>query len=106
MGFNTIRVPFSSQMLTRTTPPTGINYNLNSDLLGLSPLQCLDALVSYCGKVGIRVILTRNSCYGGQEWNEKYWFVPSDSYYTEGQFSADWLLLSERYKGACLCLCY
>ena len=100
MGFNTIRLPFSSQMLTIKTPPVvGVNYNLNNDLVGLTPLQCLDALIAYCGSVRLHVILTRTSCYGGNEWNEFFWFVPNDLFYTEGQFTADWLLLSTRYAG-------
>ena len=102
LGFNTIRVPFSSQMLAIKTPPVGINYNLNGDLVGLTPLQCLDALIAYCGKVRLRVILTRSSCYGGNEWKEAFWFVPNDSYYTEEQFTADWLLLAKRYAGLLL----
>ena len=56
MGFNTIRVPFSSQMLNRTTSPVAVStdvdytlkndttlpiagdvdYSLNSDLVGLT----------------------------------------------------------------------
>lgn len=99
MGFNTIRIPFSSQMLKVSTQPVGINNNLNNDLIGLTPLQCLDALIAYCGKIGINIILSRNSCYGSNEWNERFWFVPSDSYYTEDQFVADWLLLAARYGG-------
>jgi aryl-phospho-beta-D-glucosidase BglC (GH1 family) len=65
MGFNTIRVSFSGQMLNRTTSPAAadVDYALNKDLVGLTPLQCLDALVSYCGRVGVRIILTRSSCY-------------------------------------------
>lgn len=99
MGFNTIRIPFSSQMLTISTQPAGINYNFNSDLIGLTPLQCLDSLVAYCGRIGIKVILSRNSCYNSNEWNERFWFIPSDSYYNEDPFIADWLLLASRYGG-------
>ena len=101
MGFNTIRVPFSGQMLNRTASPAAadVDYTLNSDLAGLTPLQCLDALVNYCGRVGMRIILTRKSCYADKQYSEYYWFVPGDPYFTQQQFTADWLLLANRYGG-------
>ena len=101
MGFNTIRVPFSGQMLNRTAAPAAadVDYTLNSDLAGLSPLQCLDALVDYCGRVGMRIILTRKSCYADRHYSENYWFVPNDPYFTQQQFIADWILLANRYGG-------
>ena len=101
MGFNTIRVPFSSQMLNRTALPAAgdVDYSLNSDLVGLTPLQCLDALVNYCGRVGIRIILTRSSCYADGQYKEPLWFVSDDTYFTQQQYIADWLLLAKRYGG-------
>ena len=41
-GFNSIRIPFSSEMLVQSSPATNINIALNSDLAGLTPLQSLD----------------------------------------------------------------
>ena len=99
LGFNTIRVPFSNQMLHYNASPIAVDYGLNSDLQGLTPLQCLDAMVSYCGKVGMRISLTRASCKASNEWNELFWFSPEDSYYTENQFNADWMMLATRYGG-------
>ena len=101
MGFNTIRVPFSGQMLNRTTSPIAgdVDYTLNSGLVGLTPLQCLDALVDYCGRVGIRIILTRSSCYADGQYNEPLWFVAGDAYFTQQQYIADWQLLAKRYAG-------
>jgi aryl-phospho-beta-D-glucosidase BglC (GH1 family) len=114
MGFNTIRVPFSGQMLSRTASPIAVNhtlssdsflpagdvdYTLNSGLVGLTPLQCLDALVDYCGRVGIRIILTRSSCYADGQYKEPLWFVAGDAYFTQQQYIADWQLLARRYAG-------
>jgi len=101
MGFNTIRVPFSGQMLNRTTSPIAgdVDYTLNSGLVGLTPLQCLDALVDYCGRVGIRIILTRSSCYADGQYKEPLWFVAGDAYFTQQQYIADWQLLAKRYAG-------
>ena len=76
-----------------------MDYGLNSDLQGLTPLQCLDALVSYCGRVGMRIILTRASCKASNEWNELFWFIPEDPYYTENQYKADWMMPASRYGG-------
>ena len=101
MGFNTIRVPFSGQMLNRNTAPAArdVNYTLNSDLVGLTPLQCLDALVDYCGRVGIRVIITRSSCYADGQYKEPLWYVSNDAYFTQQKYIADWQLLATRYAG-------
>ena len=101
MGFNTIRVSFSGQMLNRTTSPAAadVDYTLNSDLVGLTPLQCLDALVNYCGRVGMRIILTRSSCYADGQFKEPYWFVSNDTYFTRQRYIADWQLLAKRYGG-------
>ena len=86
-------------MLNQSVTPSGINYNLNSDLQGLTPLQCLDALISYCGRVGMRVILTRDSCLPENAWNENFWFIPNDAYFTAQRFVDDWILLAKRYRG-------
>ena len=47
-GFNSIRIPFSSEMLAQSSPAPSINVALNSDLAGLTPLECLDKVCG-CG---------------------------------------------------------
>ena len=48
LGFNTIRLPFSSEMLHSTAAPSGIDFSKNPDLQGLSALQVMDKIVDLC----------------------------------------------------------
>ena len=97
VGFNALRIPYSNEMLRVGSLPTTINYSLNPDLAGLSPLQILDRIVLYCGQVGLRVILDRHSCLSDHFNQESYWYLPGDIYYTEAQTIADWVMLARRY---------
>ena len=72
-NFNTIRITFSNDMLRAGVATAGINYGLNPDLRGLSPLQCMDKIISYCGVVDLRVILARYSAKAGNFMQEPYW---------------------------------
>mmetsp|Transcript_31381 Transcript_31381/g.45133 ORF Transcript_31381/g.45133 Transcript_31381/m.45133 type:complete len:1278 (-) Transcript_31381:297-4130(-) len=98
LGFNTIKLPFSNQMLRSGSVVLGPDFTRNNDLVGLSPLQCMDMIVNYCGVVGMRVILTRFSALAGNSGNEMLWYVPKDNYYTHGRFVADWVMLADRYR--------
>lgn len=73
-NFNTIRLTFSNDMLKGGAATTGINYGFNPDLRGLSPLQCLDKIISYCGVIDLRVILVRYSAKAGNFIMEPYWY--------------------------------
>jgi|GEM_PF-2879291 len=57
LGFNTVRLPFCNDMLKAGATTNSMNYAQNPDLQGLTPLQCLDKIVDYCGTIGLRVIL-------------------------------------------------
>ena len=54
LGFNTLRLPFSNAMLRPGAATNSINFAQNPDLQGLTPLQCLDKVVDYCGQIGLR----------------------------------------------------
>ena len=54
LGFNTIRFPFSNQLLDPSSMPNGINYELNPDLKGLSGLEIMDKLIQGAGKRGLK----------------------------------------------------
>lgn len=84
-------------MLAQTTPAIDIDFHRNPDLVGLTPLQCLDRIVTYCGSVGLRVVLSRYSSKASNFANEVLWYIPGDSYFTDAQFLADWVMLSQRY---------
>ena len=85
-GYNTIRLTFSNQMLRPESVVTGVNYALNADLVGLSPLQCMDKIINYCGMTGLRVILARYSAVTGNNFNEAYWYIIGDSFYNDLRF--------------------
>ncbi|WP_445167946.1 Calx-beta domain-containing protein [Mycolicibacterium sp. Dal123E01] len=95
-GFNTIRIPYSSQMLHTSAAPSGINYNANPDLQGLSRLQVLDAIIAYAGQDGMRVILDHHRSTEGAGASENgLWY---NSQYSEDQWVSDWQALATRYK--------
>ena len=61
LGYNTIRIPFSNQMVENPIVPQNLSfYNtgpINTDLRGLNSLQDLQKIVAYAGQVGLKVIL-------------------------------------------------
>src|SRR5262249_26170556 len=44
-GFNTVRLPYSNQLLQPGSTPQGIDYGKNPDLQGLNGLQIMDKIV-------------------------------------------------------------
>ena len=99
LGFNTLRIPFSNQMLSSGAATSGINFNANPDLQGLTPIQCMDKVIAYAGQIGLKVFLDRHSAKADNFANEDLWYVPGDSYYTEAQWINDWVMLAKRYAG-------
>jgi aryl-phospho-beta-D-glucosidase BglC (GH1 family) len=95
-GFNTIRIPYSSEMLHNSAAPSGINYSLNPDLQGLSRLEVLDQIIAYAGQDGMRVILDHHRSTAGAGTSENgLWY---NSQYSEDQWVADWQMLANRYS--------
>ena len=99
LGFNTLRIPFSNQMLASGAATSSINYNANPDLQGLTPIQCMDKVIAYAGQIGLKVFLDRHSAKADNYPNEDVWYIPGDSYYTEAQWINDWVMLAKRYAG-------
>ncbi|MEU6538066.1 cellulase family glycosylhydrolase [Streptomyces sp. NPDC047000] len=62
LGYNTLRLPYSDDILKSGTMPDSINFSsgMNADLQGLTSLQVLDKIVAYAGQSGMRVILDRH----------------------------------------------
>lgn len=46
------------------------------------------------------MVLSRHSCKAGNFDAEVLWYIPGDSYFTEAQFLADWVLLARRYANS------
>jgi endoglucanase len=94
LGYNVVRIPFSSESIRPGHMPSGINYQANPDLRGLTSLQVLDRIIAECHQLGLKVILDHHRI--------SPWSVPTlwyDSSYSEDQWVADWQRLAERYKG-------
>ena len=97
LGFNTIRLPFSSEMLHTTAAPNGIDFNKNPDLQGLSALQIMDKIVDYAGQLGLKIILDHHRSNAGAGTSDNgLWY---DSQYTQAAWINDWKMLAARYAG-------
>jgi len=99
LGFNTLRIPFSNEMLRSDAVTTSINFAQNPDLQGLTPIQCLDKVIDYAGSIGLKVILDRHSAKADGFTGEDVWYIPGDAYYTEQRWIEDWVMLAKRYSG-------
>jgi endoglucanase len=92
LGFNTIRLPFSSEMLEPGTVPVSIDTELNPDLVGLTSLEVLDLVVDHAASQGLAIVLERHTLEA--EVGSPLWY---DDTYGPDRFVADWELLAERY---------
>ncbi len=93
-GFNTIRFPFSNEMLAAAEPPKGIDYNKNPDLQGLKGLALMDKIIEGAGRRGLKVILDRHRpTASGQS---ELWYTDK---VPEARWLADWEMLARHYRG-------
>lgn len=97
LGFNAIRLPFSAEAIQKGGTPNGIDFNLNPDLAGLSPLQIIDRIVDHAGEIGLRIILDhhRSSAGNGPNGNG-LWY---EGEYTTVRWVKMWEDLATRYAG-------
>ena len=98
-GFNTIRLPWSDQLLDPGSAPSSawVNYALNPDLQGLTGLQIMDKIIAYAGRVGLKVILDHHLTTAGAGNNPNgLWY---DATYSAARFQQDWVTLAQRYAG-------
>ena len=100
-GFNTVRLPFSNQMVETPIVPSSISFSgpsgpINGDLAGLNSLQIMDKVIAAAGRLGLRVILDNHRSEAGNS-NEAsgLWYT---SAYPESNWIADWSMLVNRYK--------
>lgn len=99
-GYNTIRLPFSNQMVESPIVPAAISSAngsgpINSDLAGLNSLQVMDKIITAAGADGLKVILDNHRSEAGNS-NEPsgLWYT---SAYPEKNWIADWQTLATRY---------
>jgi aryl-phospho-beta-D-glucosidase BglC (GH1 family) len=94
LGYNSIRVPFCSQMFDAGSTPNSIDYTQNPDLVGLNSIQILDKLIAGAGARGLKIILDRHRPDSGAQ--SALWYT---SQYSEQRWIADWQMLATRYLG-------
>ncbi|KJY45191.1 glycoside hydrolase, partial [Streptomyces sp. NRRL S-444] len=97
LGLNSIRLPFSNEMLRTTAPVPDAAVAANPALRGRTPLQVYDAVVTALTDAGFAVILnnhtvtTRWCC--GLDGNERW-----NSGRSTAQWADDWVFLARRYR--------
>jgi endoglucanase len=105
LGYNTIRIPFSNQMIEDPIVPQNLSfYNatgpINTDLEGLNALQDLQDLqeiVTYAGEVGLKVILDDHRSEAGESAEANgLWYT---STYTSQDWVNDWVTLAKMFAG-------
>jgi endoglucanase len=94
LGYNSIRVPFCTQMLDAGSTPNGIDFNQNPDLTGLAPIQILDKLVAGARARGLRLVLDRHRPDSNAQ--SELWYTTQ---YGEQRWISDWQMLAQRYLG-------
>ncbi len=102
-GFNSMRLPFSNQMLYDTRPVRDEIVAANPEFRGLTSLQVFDAVIQRFTDSGLAVILNNHTT--SSEWCCNFdanglWHNVGASTYNQSteQWIQDWLMLAQRYK--------
>ncbi|HEX4832278.1 MAG TPA: cellulase family glycosylhydrolase [Trebonia sp.] len=102
LGYNTIRIPFSDQVVEHPVVPSGITfYNsagpVNGDLKGLNSLQVMQKIVAYAGQDGLKVILDDHRSEAGNSAEANgLWYTAT---YTNQDWVNDWVTLATMFAG-------
>ncbi len=101
LGYNTIRIPFSNQMVETPIVPQNLSFfntgPINTDLKGLNSLQILDKIITYAGQDGLKVILDDHRSEAGESAGQNgLWYT---SAYPSSAWVSDWTTLAKRYAG-------
>jgi aryl-phospho-beta-D-glucosidase BglC (GH1 family) len=97
LGFNTVRLPFSNEMLHVSTGVPSTRIAANMSLSGKKPIEVYDAVIQALTSAELFVVLDNNSthsmacCAYDQD---ALWFT---SDYSEASWIADWEMLAQRY---------
>jgi endoglucanase len=100
LGYNTIRIPFSNQMVETPIVPQNLAFNnnsgpINAPLEGLNALQDLQAIVTYAGEEGLKVILDDHRSEAGESAEaDGLWYT---STYTSQDWVNDWVTLATMF---------
>ena len=92
-GFNTIRLPYSSECLAGTAAAvSGVDSRRNPGLQGLTPLQVMDRVVDAAAARNLRVLLDRHRPDSGSQ--SELWYTER---FSEQRWIDDWVSLASRY---------
>ncbi|MGW1002739.1 glycoside hydrolase family 5 protein [Streptomyces sp. NPDC002520] len=96
LGINTIRLPFSDEMIHATTPVPDDAVAANPGLRGSTPLQVYDAVVDALSRSGFAVILNNHTNTSrwccGVDSNERW-----NSSQSTQRWADDWVFMARRY---------
>jgi len=100
-GFNTVRIPYSDQVIAQNPVlgTTNINRNgINTDIAAdARSLDVLDKIIAHCGTIGLRVVLDNHRSNAGNSAQENgLWFTNE---FPESTWLANWRALTTRYNG-------
>ncbi|WP_225823482.1 glycoside hydrolase family 5 protein [Streptomyces naphthomycinicus] len=96
LGINTIRLPFSNEMIHSTTPVPDSAVTANPQLRGRTPLEIYDAVVDALSQGGFAVILNNHTNTSrwccGVDGNERW-----NSGQSTTRWADDWVFMARRY---------
>ena len=102
LGYNTIRIPFSNQLVEDPIVPQNLSFSsntgpINTDLQGLSALQDLQKIVTYAGQEGLKVILDDHRSEAGESAESNgLWYTAT---FTSQDWLNDWVTLAKMFAG-------
>lgn len=86
LGFNTIRLPFSTELILDMPMPVGLDTSYNPDLAGMNGLEIMDRVIEYAEEIGLKVMLDHHRSEAGDGHND------NGLWYGEGGYTeADWI---------------
>jgi hypothetical protein len=101
-GFNTVRLPFSNEMLHNKGRIKKEWVVPNSQLVGMTPLEVLDEVIRILTKNGLFVLLNNHSTTSHWCCDYDYnglWYGNNKFYsQTSEQWMNDWVMLAKRYR--------
>ncbi|MFE4967100.1 glycoside hydrolase family 5 protein [Streptomyces sp. NPDC056660] len=96
LGINSIRLPFSNEMIHTTAPVPDAAVTANPQLRGKTPLEVYDAVVTALTGAGFAVILNNHTNTSrwccGIDGNERW-----NSSQSTQQWADDWVFMARRY---------
>lgn len=113
-GFNCVRIPLCDRnVLENPTATQQVNTSVNPSFSGLTVLQILDLHITYCGQIGLKVIIDSHVNAGaGQVFNQAngLWYdlggatdntdgAGNAGTVTNAQFTTRWTQIAQRYQG-------